>query len=851
MLSTAKKTFRLAIQALPLFALAAFVMPAAAQSTDQVVSALQAMPVEAQRNSLRRYMYFYERRAYPFEKIPAGAMTRARQDHERKFGPIRPPKPDLGSPAFAQNTWTEIGPTNIATSQTTSGRVNSIAIDPSNTSVLYAAAATGGVWKSTNGGTSWTALTDTQCSLAMGSIAIDPTNTQVIYAGTGEENFSADSYYGCGILKSTNGGASWTQIGAANFDTATGGATISKILINPSSTQTVFVASDFGLYRTTNGGSSFTQVMSQTPVTDLVMDPTNSNILYAAVGYLFGNANNGVYKSTDGGATWGKLAGGLPTTNVGRIGLAIGGTAAAGTLIATVQNSSSFALLGLWTTTNSGTSWTQLTATGASCSSQCWYDMYVAIDPSNANTVYFGGLSLYKSTNGGASFSDIGTIHVDHHAFAFQPGGPTTTIYAGSDGGIYKSTNGGSTWTSLNTNIAITQFYNGLSLHPTNANIVLGGTQDNHTLRYTGSPAWSSVSFSGVGGCDGGFTVIDQATPTTQYAECQWGGSFSGPRRSDSGGSFVQKTSGINLADSGLFIPPIIGSPSSATTLYFGTVKVYKTTNSGDSWTPSATTIGVASFGQQVAHIAQAPSNANIIYASAASKVWKSSDGNANYTQVSTGLPNRVATYVAVHPTDPNTVFATFSGFGTGHVWKSTNGGTSWTNISSNLPDIPVNAIVLDPAAPTTEIFVGTDLGVYRTNNGGASWTVFNTGLPNVPVLDLKYNPTTSVLAAATHGRGVFKAIVSTPALTVAHDFNGDTRSDIAWRDNAGNTAIWLMNGGGVAGSGALGNVPTAWAIVGQRDFNGDGKADLLWRDNAGNTAIWFMNGTSVGSTAP
>src|SRR6266508_2470960 len=824
--------------------------PVSAQAPTDVLTRLRSLPPGMQTNALRRYLYFYEPRAYPNQQIPAGAMERARRDHEQKFGPIRPQQPAPGSPQFAQTQWTAIGPNQISTSPTTSGRINSIAIDPTNTNIIYIGAATGGVWKTINGGTSWTPLTDTQCSLAMGSIAIEHSNSQIIYAGTGEENFSLDSYYGCGILKSTNGGASWTQIGASVFDTASGGAKIGKIVIHPTSTNTLLVASDFGLYRSTDGGANFTLVLSGT-ATDVVIDPSNPSIMYAALGNIFGDAANGVYKSTDSGASFPtKLTTGFASSNVGRIGLGLA-PAAPGTIYATVQNSSTFGLLGIWKTTNGGTNWGQISATGAFCSTQCWYDMYITVHPTDAtaNTVYFGGLSLYKSTNGGSSFTDIGaTIHVDHHAFAFLPGTPTT-IFSGNDGGLFKSTNSGTSWTSLNTSLAITQFYSGFSIHPSDANIGLGGTQDNHTLQYTGSATWAPVIFSGVGGCDGGFTVIDQATPTTQYAECQWspGAFYSGPRRSDSGGSFVVKVSGITTSESALFIPPLVGSPSSATTLYFGTTRVYKTTDRGENWAGSGTTL-VSGFSPGVTAIAQAPSDANVIYAAAnnGAGVFKSANGNGTYTPINTGLPNRTPTYIVVHPTDANTAFVMFSGFGGGHVFKTTNGGTSWSNISGNLPDIPVNAIVLDPAAPTTEILVGTDLGVYRTHDGGTTWTVFNTGLPNVPVLDLTYNATTGVLAAATHGRGVFKATLGT-VVVATHDFDGEGKSDIAFRQSGGMAAAWLMNAAQVVQAGSFGVVSTSWALVGQRDFNGDAKHDWLWRDgNTGTVAIWLLNGLQV-----
>jgi photosystem II stability/assembly factor-like uncharacterized protein len=769
--------------ALVIAAVIATLGPASSQTPADLLTRLRSLPPEAQSNALRRFQYFYEQRAYPNQQIPPGAMQKARQDLAKQVSPAT-------QPAFDQNLWTPIGPSQISTNPTTSGRINTIAVDPTNTNIIYIGAATGGVWKSMDGGNTWTPLTDTQCSVAMGSIAIDPSNPLVVYAGTGEENFSPDSYYGCGVLKSTDGGNTWTQIGASVFAPAgAAGAGIGKIVIHPTVTGTLHVASNFGLYRSTDGGSTFNQVLGSSsnsrPATDVVIDPVTPSTMYAALGYPGGGASfNGVYKSTDTGATWTQLAGGLPTSNVGRISLAVAASAS-GTVYASVQNAPQESsplfgkLLGIWKTTNFGTSWTLLSAPAVSCSNQCFYDMYVAVDPFNANTIYFGGFSVYKSTDGGSTFSDIGSaIHEDQHALMFQPNN-TNTIYVGNDGGVFMSTDGGSTWKSLNTNLAITQFYPGLALHPSNSSIAMGGTQDNGVNWTTGSTVWNQLLDG-----DGGFTAFDLTTPTTGYAEAQWitNSQFSGPRLSTNVGvsGFNLITNGINLGDNALFVPPLVMSRSSSQTLYFGTNKVYKTTNQGTNWQASGTTIVSEITNRGVTAIAEAPSNANVIYAGSYDGIYKSTDGNATYASISTGLPNRVPTSLSVHPTDANTAFATFSSFGTGHVFKTTDGGTSWANISGNLPNIPTNSIVLDPSAPTMEIMVGTDLGVYRTHDGGMTWIPFNNGLPNVPVVDLKYNATAGLVVAATHGRGVWKTSAgsvqpSAPTVTAIRPTTGTT----------------------------------------------------------------------------
>jgi hypothetical protein len=732
---------------------------------------LSAAPAGAQFTSIPylRWRYFHDQRAFPFQTIPPQALQTAREDYLRRW-----PPPPLGSaPTIPGSVWGPIGPDNIPNFFIQSaGRVATVAIHPTDSNTIYVGAAQGGVWKTTNGGASWTPLTDTQCSLAMGALAIDPVNPNIVYAGTGEENFASDSYYGCGVLKSTDGGTTWTQVGASTFDTSTGGARISRLVIQSSTagsttTTTLLVASDFGVYRSTDSGSTWTQVLTGT-ATDILFDPTNSSIAYVALGIPGGSASNGVYKSTNAGNSWTKLSGGFPTSNVGRINLAIAASAPS-TLYASVQNTSSSSfgsLLGIFVTTNGGMTWTQLGASGASCTgdNQCWYDMTIAVHPANPQIAYFGANSVFKSTNGGATFSNItGSIHVDQHAFAFDPQNPNV-IYAGNDGGLYKSTDAGVSWQSLNTNLAITQFYPGISMHPTDPTpIVMGGTQDNGTLRYTGTTAWTLV----LGG-DGGYTAVDFNTPTTAYAETQWtpNSGSAGPRRSDNVGSssFVLKTSGINLSDSARFMPPLVMSPSDPSRLDFGTCRVYRTTNKAESWT--AISPSCPTWSGTVTAIAEAPSSSLVIYAStSAGSVRVTIDGGTTWTLITTGLPARFPTALAVHPTVAGTAFVTFSGFGTGHVFMTTNTGANWTDISGDLLNVPVNAILVDPGDPTNTIYIGTDLGVFKTSNGGTNWSPLNNGLPNVAVFDLGFRPGVGVLVAATHGRGMF--LLAPPVLTV------------------------------------------------------------------------------------
>src|SRR5947209_11461290 len=575
----------------------------------------------------KRIEWFYQQRAFPLGFIPAGARRRALQelDHmlEREGKLVRQPEGSVQQ--FIQpvtTMWTPIGPQpTVATIfGNTSGRVTALAVDPTNSNIVYLGGAEGGVWKSMNGGTNWTSLTDSQQSLAVGSIVIDPNKPSTIYVGTGEENFAIDSYYGAGILKSTDGGATWTQLGSGTFFNAggapvsarSGGARIGALAISPNS-QILLAAVQgagsvaSGIYRSTNGGLTWSPapVLGGAPGTEVVFHPTDNTIAYAALGSIFGSAANGVYKSTDGGATWNPVTntgGVLPVgAATGRIEIAIAPSSPS-TLYASIQDprGATFgALLGFFKTTDGGANWTTLTAPDY-CNAQCWYDNAVRVKPDDAQTVFAGGSAvgfttggyLIRSTNGGNSWSGVAVggggvrLHVDHHALAFsKPGSGTLTLYAGNDGGVWSTTDilgtpGAMHWSNLNNTLNITQFYPGHSIHPSDEQIGFGGTQDNGSENYTGSLGWSNNNACG----DGGWTAIDPFVPSTVYVTCQdvdieksvLNGAFN---------TFSFAANGIG-PEIGAFIPPFVADPATPNRLYFGTSRLWQTNDGATAWSP-------------------------------------------------------------------------------------------------------------------------------------------------------------------------------------------------------------------------------------------------------------------------
>ncbi len=406
---------------------------------------------------------------------------------------------------------------------------------------------------------------------------------------------------------------------------------------------------------------------------------------------------------------------------------------------------------------------------------------------------------------------------------------------------MFQSPDRGASWNTLNTDLELTQFYGGVSLHPTEPTVALGGTQDNGTIEYAGTPDWNFV----LGG-DGGFTAIDFNDPSTRYAETQWGpgSGFSGPRRSDNGGSYFRRVSGITETDDALFIPPMVMDPTNPEKLYFGTYRIYRTTDRANSWSSISSDLS-AGFGV-ISAIAPSKADSQIVYVGTSdAQLQVTDDDGATWNLRTTGLPNRYITDIAVDEDDALTAYLTVSGYSAGHVFRTTDGGLNWQDVSGNLPDVPTQAVVLDPGDDNA-VFIGTDLGMFVTTNGGTNWTPFNTGLPNVAIFDLVYNPTTGILVAATHGRGLFSLEMATPI------FVETSIASVSDTANTGDTDIRTATA--TVQVGGTGSNTTAWTAthgtatwITLTTASGVGIGDVEWtRDPTGLAAGTFVDTITV-----
>jgi hypothetical protein len=744
----------------------------------------------------------------------------------------------IGAPA-----WTPIGPAPLPNGQTfgvtqaVSGRVSAIAIHPTNPDIAYVGTAQGGVYRTLDGGATWTAVFDNAQTLAVGSIAIAPSQPSTIYVGTGEGNFSCDTYFGVGVYRIDNAdGTSPALSGPFNKDTTNSdvltGRAISKVLVHPTNPDIIFIAANSGgigglgcdagtatasrgLYRSTNATSSnatFQKMTTNTvnagnrSVTDIEFEPGNPNTMLATVVGFSTASDGGVYRTTNALAanpTFARTLAAGSATATARVELAVNKVGG----VVTVYAASSDANGSVFRSLDGGQTWSAALANATGfCGTQCTYDMPIAVDPLNAGILYIGGNAdgtataiMKKSTNAAAAtptFTKTQTgLHADSHVIEIDPSN-NNTIWFGSDGGVWKSANAAASWTSLNnTGFNATQFQS-IALHPTDPNYTIGGTQDNGTERQRPDGTWTRTDFG-----DGGYALIDQnATNTTTvrqyhtyFNQVGTGGLVAFATTTSStafenwsvfgcGGT----ANGLSCTDTAVsFYAPMALGPGNPNTLYFGTDKLYRSTNSGVTMTAVSQTFvsGVA-----VSAIGISPqTDAVRIVGLKNGKVYRTVTGANPMTDVTGTIPAKYIARVAIDPNNSNTAYVTLSNYfgnSTSHIYKTTNLSSAtptWTGVDGNqIPDVPVNAFVVDPADSNT-LYAGTDIGVYRSVNGGTTWAPFSNGLPRVAVFDMAVQNTSRTLRIATHGRGMWElSIAASPAVLQGTITDAGTSTPIA-----------------------------------------------------------------------
>lgn len=724
-----------------------------------------------------------------------------------------------------------------------SGRIGAVLILPNGQRII--GAAQGGIWTWDEGTYKWTPRTDNIGSMSIGSLAYAKSDPNIVYAGTGEGHLSGDNYAGNGILKSTDGGFTWAHVSGKQLV----GMSTSSIVVDPDNADHLYVATlrgrggsrrmtqpvkrPYGIYESNDGGANWKLLKGTDDqfkgATDLEMDPQNKQIMYSSFWGV------GIFKSTNGGKKWTKIMNGLPTDAIWDASptrFAIGISHPAGDAMATlytgfdyINTNGETVLSHVWKSTDEGATWVQ-TATAADpdnvedyCGQQCWYDNYIAVDPTNADVVFalgqfkyaIGSGGFYRSDDGGSTWLDLGwDQHPDFQAFAFNPSNTQEVLY-GSDGGVWVSPDQGGrqganpplsdvTWEDLNgavdpntavvyaqTGLQITQF-TGVATIPTMPNRLWGGSQDNGSERkFNATTPWYDFA-SG----DGGYPLVD---PTDgNYAYTTYYGIS--PTRFTVANFFTNSyiRTGIDLTDRAEFYVPWVMNKLNPEQLFLGTYRVYRTNNAKATdtadvtWEPisgdltsgcsgsapngarscTITTLAVSPGG----HAVWAGTEEGWVHYSAsavdsANPKWNRVDHNV--------LPARPVQSISVDNSNALRAVVAFGGYnqGTpgfpGHVFLTNNSGKKWQDISGNLPNVPVNSIVMDPSYPNT-FYAGTDVGPFVTNDGGNTWAALGSGFPIVATHTLDLDSWNRILAAGTHGRGAWRLVDNTtliPALII------------------------------------------------------------------------------------
>ena len=716
------------------------------------------------------YEQFFLQRGYPEETFPLSGYLQA-MEASRRQSLLR-----ANPPAGLSDSWDSVTPQNF------SGRVNTVAVHPQNESVIYAGLASGGAFKTTDGGQHWMPIFDQQAYLSIGQITLDPSNPETVYVGTGDPNVTGYPFIGDGLYKSTNGGASWSYIGLKET------RIISSIVVHPTKPNTIWVGAmglpfertaDRGVYKTTDGGATWKKalfVSNQAGVTDLVIDPFNPNILYAAFWdrirnnkeSIISGPNAKIYKSEDGGETWAALGGGLPASaNLGRIALAVSGVTP-GKVFARYVGSDQ-ELDNIYRTDNAGQTWTGIidfkianmgrtTALGGSKFG--WYFGKMAVNPENDFEIYLLGVELWRTRDGGRTWEMAAPswrkyeVHADKHDLVFAKSG---NVFLATDGGLFSKASAAETWSRVGALPGV-QFFR-IGYNPHKPEVFYGGAQDNGTIVGEPGKPWQRLFEF-----DGFSMQFSPEDPQVVYVQIQYGDKYVSL---DGGTNWLNGSLGIPESDRANWDAPFIYSAHRPNLMYTGTFKVYKSTQSKiPNWYAISgdLTDGVI-YGDAfhtVTALAESPRDSLLLYAGTSDgNLWRSTIGGfSQWTPVQAGLPDRYVTSIQASPNFREWVYTSFSGYRDNeflpHIYRSKNMGASWENLTGDLPPVGVNDLLIVPGHRDTILFAATDAGVYATVNAGKNWYRLGANLPIVASYDLSWNIEGHQLVVGSFGRSMY-----------------------------------------------------------------------------------------------
>jgi hypothetical protein len=645
----------------------------------------------------------------------------------------------LGPPTGTGPFWRFLGPNMTANGQTygdtrviVSGRVSAIAVDPTNSNHLLCGAAGGGVWESRDRGATWTPRTDYMPTLTVGAIAFDRASPNVVYCGTGEGNFYAS--LGAGVLRSVDGGATWSLLASAPFV----GQGFYDLIVDPGNGHHLLAATTSGIYVSNDGGVSW-NLTRNGRCWDLAIHPAGG-----AAAEILAACGDGVFRSTNGGTSWTPVT--LPgaPANFNRLAVAISRSRPEVAYAFGAFGASAFLYR-----RNPGGGWTAVAPPAGLATGQAWYDWFLAVSPDNDAQIYLGAIEAYRGTLSGTSWTWVtisnkagDDIHPDQHAIAIDPAN-ADVIYVGNDGGLFTSPNRGINWTSLNPGLGITELEY-IAQDYGSARWLMGGTQDNGSVRYTGSLAWDHIADG-----DGGDCGVDRANPNTVFHTY-----FNmGMERSTTRGNFGSFSwIGPNppAGYSSLFYPPM---EVNNTTVAQAGQSVFVSRNSGTSWTEIALPAG------QIASAMYIPNVNTVVVGTFRGSLFRitwSGTAWSAATAINSPRTNAWISDVFLDPTNLNRIWVAYTTIGGGRVFRTDNGGASWIDRSAGLPSLPINAIEIDPAN-ANRVWVAADVGVYESRDGGNTWSSFANGLPNALAADLLFHPHARVLRVALRNRGVWE----------------------------------------------------------------------------------------------